>query len=128
MPWTDRYIQNIHCVNGKESPKEEPTSWKRKAKGLTKMREKQKDQAKGEELSEAERVCLDEGTENATLHRTGDHSRKANGQFLSWAELISPVKGLKRYTFTEVWPPKYDFFLLDTFLMNVHSDATRVRV
>lgn len=41
-------------------PKEEPTSWKRKAKGLAKMREKQKDQAKGEDLSQAEWFCLDE--------------------------------------------------------------------
>lgn len=47
----------IHCVNVRESPREEPTSWERKAKGLTKMREKQKDQRKGAELSEAELHC-----------------------------------------------------------------------
>jgi len=55
-----------------ESPREETTSWKREAEGLTKTGEKQKDQAKGEELSVAEWVCLDKGAENATLHRSSD--------------------------------------------------------
>lgn len=74
----DRYIPNIFCVSGREGPREEPTFWKRKAKDLTETREKQKDQAKGEELSEAERVCLGGGSENATLHRSSDCSRKSN--------------------------------------------------
>lgn len=43
----------ILCVSERENPREDPNSWKRKAKSLTKMREKQADQAQGEALSGA---------------------------------------------------------------------------
>lgn len=69
----DRYIQNILCVNGRESAKKEH-AWKRQAK----MKEKQKDQGKGEELSEVERVFLDEGIDNAVLHWSSGRSWRAN--------------------------------------------------